>query len=230
MSHSDLLSDLATKKPIRPLLDELQWMHEWFDSWREAYDSMSFEDHVAIYDEMYRVFPEQEHHDTSAVVDLVRGTGVRTVVELGGWTGTLAAQVLSEDTLTVTRWTNFDICGKAIRNPDTSDHRYVPIALTDWAWKGSLPTGDLFVATHMIEHLSNSHFFGLLKAIRVAEYPIVHLESPLTDDGQDWNGYFGSHKLLFGWEEVCNLMNIQDYKLVGERDSCFTFARNKSGG
>ena len=71
---------------------------------------------------------------------------------------------------------------------------------------------DIIIATHFIEHLSNEHFVELAKYCKGVEY--IYFEAPLSDDGEDWNGYLGTHKLNFGWNQIVEVMAQNNFEVV----------------
>jgi hypothetical protein len=61
------------------------------------------------------------------------------------------------------------------------------------------------LATHFIEHLSNSHFDLLVKYCHGVKY--IYFEAPIFDTTNNWLGYLGTHKLEYGWNKIIELMS-----------------------
>lgn len=167
---------------------------------------MTFADQVAFYRDVAKVYPVQESSNVgmaSAVFDFINGEDLE-VIELGGWNGRLASQLVTRPD--IRSWVNYDlvVVPQACENP-----RYNLSVLTDWIWNTEIPRADVFVACHTIEHLSAEHFYELAKSLRE---PWVYFEAPLDEEPTDWNGYAGSHRLDLGWAGVRNLMEMCGYE------------------
>ena len=168
-----------------------------WNAWREGYEDMSFEDMQAFYEEVAERHPVQQSFaadSAETAFDLIGGKGRLHVVELGGWNGRLAAHMLERGG--IGHWRNFDIVDvpQVCTHPD-----YSRVVLEDWFWKGPWRVGDVFVATHTIEHLSAEHLAALLRTVHTHW---IYLESPLAWEPTDWTNYPGSHKLEVGWQGV----------------------------
>ena len=55
------------------------------------------------------------------------------------------------------------------------------------------------MAAHVIEHMALPQVGALLSALLPSA---AFIQSPLTEEGQDWTGYIGSHVLRAGWREI----------------------------
>jgi hypothetical protein len=117
------------------------------------------------------------------------------VVELGGWDGSLAAAMLAEFDF-IESWVNMDIAPDVPQVCD--DHRYDRTVLSNWPWMRDV-TADALIASHVFEHMRIHQIEQLLRRWRVDS---VFIDSPLTRDPQSWDGYFGSHILEVGSDEL----------------------------
>jgi hypothetical protein len=131
----------------------------------------------------------------------------KTVVELGGWNGRLAASMLARPD--VRFWTNYDL----VKVPQACAlPGYRLIVLDDYLWNRKTPVrADAFVACHTIEHLKAHE---LDKLIGCLDVKWVYLEAPLEDGPRDWTDYSGSHILEIGWDGVGEIMDAHGYDLV----------------
>jgi len=180
-----------------------------WDVWRAEYDTMSFADQQAFYQRVADLHPEQRSANiprAHAAFDGIGGEDL-TVVELGGWDGTLAASMLTRGD--VCGWTNFDIVGVPQRCARLEYHL---IVLDDHLWNVYEPFGDVFVATHTIEHLKARELKLLFDCLRV---DWIYLEAPLDDGPRDWAGYPGSHVLEIGWDGVNDLLSERGWVALG---------------
>ena len=78
----------------------------------------------------------------------------------------------------------------------------------------------MFIATHFIEHLSDQHLTELLQwadGIRA-----IYFESPISEHGQEWDGYEGTHKLTYGWQKVRELLANYDCEDINDTCKLFT--------
>lgn len=176
-----------------------------FDKWREGYDSMSFAEQVKYHNEIEHQYPEQAHYNYNNIKGILyRGA---TILEFGTWKADLAQIAIIEFGLK--SWKGIEICSNAIALTRCNHQQfsYIQPKRFDW-WLEELPYSDITIATHFIEHLSNKHFEQLVSALKS---PLVYFEAPLTDGGEDWAGYIGTHKLEYGWDKVNVLMNGRGY-------------------
>ena len=202
-----------------------QWHRNEFDKWRALYPWMTHAEQCDFYNQMVEFWPDQKCYDAEPVVELVKSLlqdkeHIR-IVELGGHDGALAAEVLSQFS-GICGWVNFEISNEVVRasvanyGVDKTDTRYWVRDLLDnpmWVDHHSNEYCDLFIASHVIEHLSLTHFCRLAEWLRGV--PVVHFQAPLNPTrGNDWSGYVGSHILPVGWTGVCEVM----------RENCFRTA------
>jgi hypothetical protein len=170
-----------------------------WDEWRACYDESSFADQRGFYNDVYREFPEQSRYSTRRLQALLdwMPAGPVSVVELGGWQGAFAAEML-EAQPRISRWANYEISSDAVEASVCDDGRYVGVALNRWYWDDR-HRADVFVASHVIEHLRLEQVEA---AIRATDCRYLYLQAPLGDGPTDWRGYRGSHILECGWGGV----------------------------
>lgn len=179
-----------------------------FDTWRQNYDTLTFEDQVKYHNELEKRFPEQNHYHYDKVKEALSKVFNPVVLEFGTWKGDLALQAFAD--LHIKEWHGIEICQAAIKNSKCERVKYIIPDRFDWFNEERKVNADIIIATHFIEHISNDHFIQLAKYCHGV--PVIHFESPLTDEGNDWQGYEGTHKLTFGWNKITQLM--KGYKLV----------------
>lgn len=172
-----------------------------FDMWRQRYDELSYAEHLAFYEALYEVYPNQDYGTASEAVAFGRQlpTGVR-ILELGGWSGRLAGILLNECPQ-IEHWFNFEVCRPAVAN-GLRHLRYSATVPDDFIWNlPELPQVDVFFSTHTLEHLSESQLTKLLSRLTDATY--FYAEVPLPPAGPvDWSGDTSTHVLKLGWREL----------------------------
>ena len=95
-----------------------------WDAWRRRYPWMSHQDQVDFYEEVWAAHPVQRHYDLKAALAAIPDEPLH-IVELGGWTGQLAAEVLAVRPK-LRSWKNIEICKSALEAlGHCSDYRYV---------------------------------------------------------------------------------------------------------
>ncbi len=169
-----------------------------WDAWRASYDEMSFADQRAFYDRVFAEFPEQARFSTRVLGEFLAElpSGLE-VVELGGWDGEFAAEMLAASSK-ITRWINWEISQKALDSRPQHNKRYWRLALDDWYWNAS-HSCDLFVASHVLEHLK---LRDVLATFDATDCRWMYLQAPLAEEPTNWRGYRGSHILEVGWEWI----------------------------
>jgi hypothetical protein len=174
-----------------------------FDLWRENYDSMTFADHVETYAELQRLYPVQRHFDANACSEFIDLTPGTRVLEIGGWDGELAREVLGSHDL-LRSWENVEICKEVRDHPVFRDTRYTARATSDFAWVCGCydHIADTLVMSHVAEHMRWKELQALLSDM--PKVRAIYLASPLPQDGSapDWTGYPGTHILEVGWDSI----------------------------
>jgi hypothetical protein len=191
-----------------------------FDDWRKDYDHLTSEQQQEIYNQLEVDFPEQAHFDLEGFTMAFNLSKPDHVIEAGGWKGDLALMFVDK----VKTWTNIDICQNAIEKTKCHALNFVNINPGDFDWfknKNFFDGFDLFTSTHFIEHISDEHFDLLCQAI--ADVPYIYIESPLTDTGETWEGYIGTHKLSYGWNKITEKLTGHD--LLMKKGFCRLYKR-----
>lgn len=172
-----------------------------FDNWRQNYDQLSYAEHLAFYEALYEVFPNQDYGTASEAVAFGKQLpmGVR-VLELGGWSGRLAELLLNECPQ-IDHWFNFEVCKPAIAN-GLRHLRYSAAVPDDFIWNlPEIPQVDVLFSAHTLEHLSEDQLRKLLSRLTEASY--LYAEAPLPLTGPvDWTGDTSTHVLKLGWGEL----------------------------
>lgn len=182
-----------------------------FDNWRSRYDSMTYDEQVAYHNSIEDRYPEQAHYNYPNVRASIMEAGYSVdILEFGCWKADMAAEALTEFPA-IKSWTGIEICQAAIEKTRCKDKRfeYIFPEMFDWFNVMDRPTCDLILATHFIEHLSNAHFEQLVTFCKGVPY--IYFEAPLSEGDQDWTGYIGTHKLGYGWMNVCRVMAQQGF-------------------
>lgn len=192
---------------------------EVFNEWRAGYAEKTCAEHSALYDAAYKRDPAHASFAGRGVrVFLNQAGGCPVVAELGGRNGALA-KVALDSTPSVKRWINYEICGAAIVGSVTQDPRYEPRLMTDFGWWKQEPVeGDILIASHVIEHLSDEDFQSFVASLP-ANIRGVHVQSPLPMRGpMNWRGFAGAHILSFGWLEVDREFAAHGFRTVPAYD------------
>jgi hypothetical protein len=164
-----------------------------WDAYRRDYDRMSAADQEAFYDRVWQDYPHQKFFNASACASYLASFTPTTVVEIGGWRGELAAEMLTRFP-SIKHWTNVEVCRGAREASACTDPRYEYVPPT-----ALLPFADAVVSSHAIEHMLIRELVIYLEEVRPRS---VFLQAPLTEEGQAWDGYQGSHVMREGWREV----------------------------
>jgi predicted SAM-dependent methyltransferase len=184
-----------------------------FEQWRADYDDMSYEDQVKYHNEIEANYPEQAHYtyqNITHLFNLLKDDSM--ILEFGTWKGDMANRCFVDYPQKIKSWVGIEICEAAIEktrclNPKFS---YIFPSRFDWFME-KRPNADVIVATHFIEHLKNDHFDALAKYCQGVDY--ILFEAPLSADGESWEGYHGTHKLNYGWNQVVEVMGKNGYEL-----------------
>ena len=175
------------------------------DAWRHQYDTLSFTDHKAIYQEIRQLYPNQRSFTVRQAYQFFDKSRPATVVELGGWDGFLAACVLGQHP-EIEGWINWDL----IDVPQSCiDPRYTPLVLEEPFWN-QRHHADAFVATHTIEHIKA---FELIALIGVLDVNVCLIEAPIDDGPTDWTGHPSTHVLEVGWGVVDEVFATAGYRI-----------------
>jgi hypothetical protein len=193
-----------------------------FNDWRQQYDSMTFEQQQDYHDHLEGLYPDQAHYDIEAAAHVMAWLKPLTVIEAGAWKGNLAQTILSVDP-TIYSWEAYELCPAAVRKTVCKDVRFIYRDFNRFDWWNVKPiVCDLFLATHFIEHLSFAHLSEMVKAISAKH---IYFEAPLTEMGENWSDFHGTHKLEVGWNRVAELLAEKGYKKIDITHHCKLFER-----
>ena len=185
-----------------------------WDAWRRDYDDMSFQQHQAFNQMVALQHPVQQHWNADACARFLDDRRPWTVLEIGGWDGSLAAAMLDQCAW-IHAWTMYDITDV----PQVcTDDRYWPVVLTCWPWHKHL-RGDALVLSHVVEHMRVAQLERLIKRF---SGDAVYIDAPLPDVNPSWEGYEGTHILEVGALELASLLAVHGYAV--ERDGDVMFA------
>lgn len=194
-----------------------------FDKWRERYNTMTVDEQVAYHNELEERYPEQNHYNYDNVKEALTLVDKPAIVlEFGTWKGDLALQAFKD--FNIKSWLGVEICENAIAKTKCSKVNYIKPTRFDWFYDKRTIEADIVIATHFIEHLSNEHFKQLINYCNGIK--TIHFESPLTDEGNEWNGYVGTHKLTIGWNKVNEILKENGYSLVIDKPESKTYDYN----
>jgi hypothetical protein len=198
-----------------------------FDRYRKKYDSLTFGYKLRKAGKWLSQYPEQAHFDIIPVRYWLENVVPRpaSILEIGGWRGDLAENVLSSFEY-INLWHNYDLI---LNNSyqKCADKRYKLITLYDDLWHLSLKDEyNSLIATHMIEHINWKEFTDLAKWVPSGIETIL-FESPLPDSDENfsWKGDFSSHVLEKGWEQVINEMKKHGFSVIYSENNTVVFKR-----
>jgi len=182
-----------------------------WNAWRGSYDEMTFADQALFYDRVFEEFPEQARFSTRVFDRFLSFIAAERldVVELGGWDGGFAAEILPAHP-EIAHWVNHEISAAAVEASVCSDPRFQGRALSDWYWQRDYAY-HLFVASHVLEHLK---FADVLRVFDATHAYWLYLQAPLGEEAMNWHGYHGSHILEVGWREIGEALNERGYELI----------------
>lgn len=185
-----------------------------FDLWRKLYDTLTEQEHREFYDDLERYYPHQQSFTIGWwfwAFSHIQKKQNCTVLEVGGWKGELAERVLSVFG-GISTWTSVELSREAIKKTICNDERFSSVAPPVFRWfaYGECPPVDVFVASHVIEHLHNKDLLRLLRFLK--NIPVVLFEAPISEFRNDWTGYHGSHILTLGWQSIDKAMKKNGFE------------------
>jgi hypothetical protein len=193
-----------------------------FDKWRESYDTMTIDEQIYYHNDLEARYPEQNHYNYDNVKEALLLCNKPIVLEFGTWKGDLAKQAMQD--FNISAWYGIEICEAAIGSTKCKEVNYILPTKFDWFKDKRTINADLIIATHFIEHLSNNHFQDLAKYCKGVKY--IHFEAPLTNEGNNWDGYIGTHKLTIGWNKINEIMKENGYSLIIDKSQNKTYEYN----
>lgn len=151
---------------------------------------LSFKERKQYYDSHWKIFPyswSRSYPFIISMLQLVTHKGFKSVVEMGCMDGGLAVTALKELNDKVT-WTGYEFNESCLNKPRYHP-RFAMKELKDYLWNLDIGNFDVFVSSHVIEHLYPKEIIKLAEwldkhaqqAIIVA--PIGIHTTPTNDDG-----------------------------------------------
>lgn len=193
-------------------------MIESFDHWRERYDTLTFAEQQEYHNQLEEWYPDQAHFNFEAAKYAIEKVDAYLILEAGAWKGDLCARI--EEYPIAVLWEAIELCPNAIVKTKPEQIHYLCIKRFDWWIDMEKRDDDLFIATHFIEHLSDQHLTELLQWLD--GMPAIYFESPISEHGQEWDNYKGTHKLTFGWQKVRELLPNYDCEDINDTCKLFT--------
>lgn len=194
-------------------------MMEEFNRYRQDYDTLTFSDLKTIHSRWHKMYPNQkrfnENFFSTGLNNVINEEGESIkVIELGGHNGQLALESLK-------RWPKISWLNVEIVNRGTieglKDRNYKAHILSDQIWKelSDIKDYDVFVSSHVIEHLMNRQLETLINWLIKNQTKHILLDTPIKAEGQTWSDYFGAHLLEMGSNQVKGLL-AGTYELIKE--------------
>lgn len=198
-----------------------------FDRYRRNYATMSFAEHQQAYSLIERVYPDQSHYDRHAVslfLERLIAAGVTpSVLELGGWKGELAHDMLRQFRA-IGAWHNIEICREAVEKTVCADFwaRYTCSTLDDFFWNEKpnwVQMHNTIVLSHVVEHMRLQDFAGMIAhcAAKWIDYLYIDIPHITEDSHKTWHGWTNTHILEGGWNDIDAILAQHGYdKWYGE--------------
>lgn len=185
-----------------------------FDDWRKNYDNLDYETQQRFYDKVHVAFPDQHRHDAAAANEfLTMADENLNVLEIGGYTGELAKEMLSIWPETKIRsWRNIEISKSAVDKSACNDARYSAECLPDFFWKTNGFESDTLIMSHVLEHIKVENFMEFLSHVK---FKRIYIDTPIpeSEPGQ-WSGYMGSHIFESSWDELEKQLEERGYTTI----------------
>lgn len=194
-----------------------------FDTWREIYHTLTDAEQAEFYDDLEAKYPHQQHFHAEWFAKAFEKNQTTHVLEVGGWKGELASQMLARFPHIAT-WHNIELCQKATHKTvdmPRSGYSFENPEAFDWFNVLPKPTCDVLVSAHTIEHLFDTHLWSMLEW--ASGVPLICLEAPISFSKNDWKGYGGTHILEAGWGEIIGFMDQKGYSAEFVSEHCFFF-------
>jgi len=179
-----------------------------FDAYRANYPLMGSDELANWHSTLFDEHPDQNHYSIKGLLAFFDASAPDDVVEIGGWRGEAAAEVLPKFP-DIVSWTNYEICEKAVDRPVCTDKRYR-------AYHHKVvepPSCTTLVCSHVIEHLSDAEVLRMLKA---TDANLLYVDTPLTDGGETWNQTTCFHVLQMGWNDLDVAIRAKGFHLLGQ--------------
>lgn len=222
---------------------EKEWIN-FCDNWRRDYNSLSPQDHIRLYDQLFDAYPSQEQHQEHYVSHFLRRFVPEKdlhVLELGGYNGELARKIIANHNC-IKSWTNYDLTKHAIANQTCGDPRYKCIVMDDKFLWDLPPTRfhNTFVSCHTIEHLNEEHCREFLSWIKDSTFEYVFMEIYVdlyiedTPEAKKYHfdhfymGTVSTHILTLGWNKINSIMLNNGFtQMYHPHNTVFAYTRRR---
>ncbi len=199
-----------------------------WDQWREAYDTMTDEEHKAFAAEAEMRYPTQQHFTYTNFAHLFSRLAKPNcdVLEVGGWKGELAKHCL--EAFKIKYWLNIEFCEEALNKQveiSHPEHYTWRPSKFNWFEEDRTNNGDVLISAHTIEHFSDAHMAKFIKWL--SGIPLVMFEAPINHGENDWRGYVGTHILKMGWDKINELMAAEGYACTKLNAACYYYELKK---
>ena len=185
-----------------------------FNKWRDEYDSYSLKDQKEIINQLEIKYPNQKQYSTPEVKKFLSNIPSPKILEIGGWKGHLAYEILKDNRL-IKFWHNYEICSNAKDKCICKDKRYECIIAPDFVWNVGVLNGyNICILSHVIEHIKEEELRKLFDKIKDVKY--IYIASPLKETGQTWKNYCGTHILKCGWNSIRKMLNNYKEKIINK--------------
>ena len=191
------------------------------DKFRSDFPSLTFDALKEKYEQWYTTAPHQTRFSKTFFVNCFKyivkilRRGNLKVLELGGYEGELALQILK--IYPGIQWLNVEIVKHRMKK-DLANYSYREHVLSDQLWNEKLNVRgyDVFASSHTLEHLSDMQVKLLFHYLVSNSIRYLILQLPIQAKGQTWQGYGGAHVLRMGSNQIKKLLT-PSYCLVYER-------------
>jgi hypothetical protein len=207
-----------------------------FNKWRLEYDSYGFEDHKKIYEELYVIYPDQQHYDMAALFSFIDYPYSKRlkILEIGGWKGELANGILNSNIVgkdgkrlsdQIAYWHNYEITPSVITNSVCNHNDYNVILAEDFVWNLNVfQEYNVCIMSHVAEHMKAVELGKFFEKINHIQHIYIH--APIQNESISWDNYVGTHILETGWDGIKEMLS--DYCEQKHSDQ-IRFFRKDSG-
>lgn len=187
-------------------------MVDW-DKWREDYPHLTWEQQLRWYENMEQHCPSQLHYDRTAADLFLSTYDPAKVLEIGGWKGELALDMLDVHPH-IAEWLNIEIITAA---KEFEQGRYKVLIPDDYIWRVGMPQGyDVLIMSHSLEHMTPDN---LGEVVGQTDVRAIYVDAPLLQPGETWAGYVGTHIFDQGWDGVDKIMRTHGFRVYHRQES-----------
>ena len=156
-----------------------------------------------MYDGLAKTGNSQRRFHGPSVKEFFSTAKPEMVIELGGWDGEMANLILPDND-DVVSWTNFELASVAqVCNDDRYDFF---VSTDDWAWNHPGFSGDCFVSSHSIEHVSVDNVKSILSRLDEEFFSSAFIQAPIPVKGKpNWERWKNSGHII-----QCNMSELDE--------------------